>query len=349
MRFCVLGPLEAGEDGQPVVLGGGRQRALLALLLVHAGEVVSRDRLIDELWDGDPPASASQSLDVYVSRLRRALRAAGATNGVLTTRAPGYVLHAADTDAREFERLAADGRAALAAADPARAQERLGAALALWRGPAYGEVADASWARAEAARLEAPRMAATEDRIEARLALGEHEALVPELELLAARHPTRERLVGQLVLALYPSGRPVDALAPLPAPPPRARRRARPRAGPRAAPSRGGRPRPRLGTGPAGARAGGADAASGRMGGAGGPAAPPRPPRARDPCRGRRHRARCGARAARGRRRRAARAGRGPSRWRGRARPPQRPHCGERARRRRAGGDRQRRRARVGE
>src|SRR3954447_24592122 len=151
MRFCVLGPLlEAGEDGQPVVLGGGRQRALLALLLVHAGEVVSRDRLIDELWDGDPPASASQSLDVYVSRLRRALRAAGATNGVLTTRAPGYVLHAADTDAREVGRPAGGGRGALPAADPARAQERLGAALALWRGPAYGEVADASWARAEA-------------------------------------------------------------------------------------------------------------------------------------------------------------------------------------------------------
>src|SRR3954462_5501607 len=104
MRFCVLGPLEAGEDGQPVVLGGGRQRALLALLLVHAGEVVSRDRLIDELWSGAPPASAAQSLDVYVSRLRRALREAGAADQ-LVTRAPGYMLAGADTDAARFEAL----------------------------------------------------------------------------------------------------------------------------------------------------------------------------------------------------------------------------------------------------
>src|SRR3954468_1200442 len=118
MEFRVLGPIEAHHGESAVAIGGGRERMLLALLLVHAGEVVSRDRLIDELWEGAPPASASQSLDAYVSRVRRALRDAGATNGVLTTRAPGYVLHAADTDAREFERLAADGRAALAAGEP---------------------------------------------------------------------------------------------------------------------------------------------------------------------------------------------------------------------------------------
>src|SRR3954452_16233482 len=146
MRFCVLGALEAYEDGRPVTVGGGRQRALLALLLVHAGEVVSRDRLIEELWDGAPPASASQSLDAYLSRLRRALRAAGAATGVIATRAPGYVVHAADTDARDFERLAGEGRAALTAGDPAGAAERLHAALGLWRGGAYAEVADEAWA-----------------------------------------------------------------------------------------------------------------------------------------------------------------------------------------------------------
>src|SRR3954468_2868773 len=98
MRFCVLGPLEAGEDGQPVVLGGGRQRALLALLLVHAGEIVSRDRLIDALWDGTAARGASHTLDAYLSRLRKALREAGA-EGILVTRSPGYVLYAEETDA----------------------------------------------------------------------------------------------------------------------------------------------------------------------------------------------------------------------------------------------------------
>src|SRR5436190_14214467 len=108
MRFRVLGPLEAYQDGRSVTVGGGRQRALLALLLVHAGEVVSRDRLIEELWEGHPPSSGSQSLDVYVSRLRKAFRDAGADE-VLITRAPGYVLNAEDTDARRFETLAAEG------------------------------------------------------------------------------------------------------------------------------------------------------------------------------------------------------------------------------------------------
>src|SRR5690349_10957909 len=116
MRFFVLGPLEARHDGRPVAIGGGRQRALLALLLMHAGEVVSRDRLIDELWAGEPPASASQSLDAYVSRLRRAFREADA-NDVLATRAPGYVLNAASTDARSFESLVGEARAMLAVGD----------------------------------------------------------------------------------------------------------------------------------------------------------------------------------------------------------------------------------------
>src|ERR1700761_7232977 len=112
MRFCVLGPVEAYADARAVAVGGGRQRALLALLLVHAGEVVSRDRLIEELWAGEPPPSGPQSLDTYLSRLRRAFREAGA-GGALATRAPGYVLRIEETDAQRFEALAAEGRQAL--------------------------------------------------------------------------------------------------------------------------------------------------------------------------------------------------------------------------------------------
>ena len=212
MRFCVLGPLEVYVNGHRVMIGGGRQRALLALLLVHAGEVVSRGRLIDELWGGEPPSSGSQSLDVYLSRLRKALREAGA-DGVLATRSPGYVLYAEDIDARRFEILAREGREALAAGDSERAAERLGEALSGWRGAAYLEVADEPWARAEAGRLEEQRLAATEDRIDAELSLGHHPALVGELEQLVCRHRTRERLVGQLMIALYRSERQADALA----------------------------------------------------------------------------------------------------------------------------------------
>src|SRR3954471_638291 len=211
MRFSVLGPLEAHESGQPVSTGGGRQRALVALLLVAGGEVVSRDRLIEELWAGEPPASASQSLDAYLSRLRKAFREAGAS-GVVATRAPGYALEA-ETDAARFESLVGDGRAALAAGDIERGVALVGEALALWRGRAYAEFADETWARAEARRLEELRLAAVEDRVDAELALGRHAALVAELEVRTAEQPTRERLVAQLMLALYRSGRQADALA----------------------------------------------------------------------------------------------------------------------------------------
>ena len=212
MRFCVLGSLEVYENGRAVPIGGGRQRALLALLLVHAGETVSRDRLIDDLWRGEPPVSASQSLDSYVSRLRKVLRDAGADD-VLATRHPGYVLDAPETDARQFEALVREGRDALTTGDPATAAARLSEALSLWRGQAYVEVADEQWARGEVNRLAELRLAAAEDRIDAELALGRDAAVIPELEDLAARHPTRERLVGQLIVALYRSGRQADALA----------------------------------------------------------------------------------------------------------------------------------------
>src|SRR6202042_3001525 len=131
------GPLEAYAGERGVAVGGGRQRALLALLVMQAGQVVSRDRLIDELWAGEPPPSGPQSLDVYLSRLRRAFREAGAAE-VLATRAPGYVLQVEETDARQFEALAAEGREALAAGETERAARGLAEALGLWRGGRCG-------------------------------------------------------------------------------------------------------------------------------------------------------------------------------------------------------------------
>ncbi|HEX6654321.1 MAG TPA: ABC transporter substrate-binding protein [Thermoleophilaceae bacterium] len=212
MRFLVLGPLAVEVDGLAITIGGGKERALLALLLVNSGEVVPRDRLIDELWAGDPPERASRSLDAYVSRLRKAFREAGAPD-VLETRAPGYLLRVEDGDAPRFEALAADGQRALASGATARAADVLDEALGLWRGSPYPEVADEQWAAPEIARLEALRLQAIEDRVEAGLALGRHASLVPELEGLARDHPYRERLVGQYMLALYRSGRQADALA----------------------------------------------------------------------------------------------------------------------------------------
>jgi ABC-type transport system substrate-binding protein/DNA-binding SARP family transcriptional activator len=212
MRFLVLGPLGVEVDGRKVTIGGGRERALLALLLVNAGEVVSRDRLIDELWGGNPPDRASHSLDAYLSRLRKAFREAGAPDA-LETRAPGYVLRVEDIDGRQFEALAAEGQRALAAGDAERAAGLLAEALALWRGGSYPEVADEPWAAAEIDRLEELRLQATEARVDAELALGRHAALVAELERLVRSHPYRERLVGQCMLALYRSGRQADALA----------------------------------------------------------------------------------------------------------------------------------------
>jgi peptide/nickel transport system substrate-binding protein len=211
MRFCVLGPVEAHGEGRRAAVGGGRQRALLALLLIHAGEVVSRDRLIEELWADQPAAGTSPSLDVYLSRLRRAFREVGAAD-VLITRYPGYVLRADDTDSRQFSELATRGREARQAGQNERAAGLLAEALALWRGPPYLEVADEPWARTEVERLEELRSSVTQDRIDAELGLGRHAGLVPELEHLVARNPARERLTGQLMIALYRSGRQADAL-----------------------------------------------------------------------------------------------------------------------------------------
>src|SRR5512132_1177027 len=209
MEYRVLGPLEVRDGERSLPLAGAKQRALLALLLVNAGRVVSRDRLIDELWGEQPPETAVTSLQGYVSRLRKLLPAE-----TLLTRPPGYLLEIEpdDLDLRRFELLLAEGREALAQHDAEPAAQLLHEALALWRGPALAEFAYEPFAQAEIGRLEDLRLAAVEERIEADLALGRHADLIGELEALVAENPHRERLRGQLILALYRSGRQAEAL-----------------------------------------------------------------------------------------------------------------------------------------
>ncbi|WP_169943989.1 BTAD domain-containing putative transcriptional regulator [Microbispora sp. H11081] len=209
MRFGILGPIEARPDGDRLVpVGGPGLRALLGLLLLNAGKVVTTDRLIDGLYGAEPPSGATNALQAQVSRLRQHL-------GDLVVREPaGYRLAVDpdDVDACRFERLAAEGRRALDAGDPARAAGLLGTALALWRGPALADVPDAPFAPVQAARLEELRLSAAEDLAEAGLALGRHRDLLPELQERVAAHPLRERSRGQLMRALYAVGRPAEAL-----------------------------------------------------------------------------------------------------------------------------------------
>jgi YVTN family beta-propeller protein len=209
ITFRLLGPLEVFDEQRPVALGGPKQRALLAVLLVHRGEAVSTDRLVDALWAEQAPASAAKIVQGYVSHLRRALG-----DGLLVTRGGGYLLQTApgQVDLDRFEPLVAEGRRALEVGDARVASERLREALALWRGPPLADFAYERFAQAEIARLEEARLAALEDRIDADLAFGEHAQLVSELESLVHQHPLRERLQAQLMLALYRCGRQADAL-----------------------------------------------------------------------------------------------------------------------------------------
>jgi predicted ATPase/DNA-binding SARP family transcriptional activator len=211
MRFGILGPLLVADDrGRELALGGPKQRALLAVLLLHAREVVSSDRLINDLWGERPPASAAKNVQAYVSGLRKALGVE-----ILLTRAGGYLLEAGpgEIDAERFRELAGDGHDALEAGDARDAAERLREALGLWRGPALADFEYEAFAQAELARLEEARLVAIEDRVEADLSLGGHAMLVGELEVLVREQPLRERPRGQLMLALYRSGRHPDALA----------------------------------------------------------------------------------------------------------------------------------------
>ena len=210
MKFRILGPLEVeGVDG-PIALTGGKQRALLSILLLDANEVVDSTRLIEALWSDGPPADASKALQIHVSRLRRTL----APEDVVQTRPGGYLVaaDASNLDLPRFEQLASEGRSLLAASDAAGARAALVEALALWRGAPLAEFAAEPFARAELARLDGLHAGALEARIDADLALGAHDTLVPELEAVVARHPLREHLRGQLMLALYRSGRQAEAL-----------------------------------------------------------------------------------------------------------------------------------------
>jgi DNA-binding SARP family transcriptional activator len=213
MELRILGPLEVRDGERSIALGGAKQRALLAILLLHANEVVSADRLIDELWGDDPPATAAHTIQVYVSNLRKALRQA-AGREVVVTRPPGYVVETSpdELDLTRFERLVALGQSELGRGDAAAAADTLTEALALWRGQPLADFAYDRFAQTAIARLEELRISANEARIEADLALGRHALLVPELQALVAAHPLRERLRAQLMLALYRCGRQADAL-----------------------------------------------------------------------------------------------------------------------------------------
>src|SRR5437763_433754 len=212
MDYRILGPLEVLDGERRLTLGGTRQRAVLALLLLHGNEALPSDVIVDELWGENPPQTAGKVLQNCVSALRKELPGGAET---IRTAGGGYALRLepAELDRDRFERGLADGRAALAAGDAGEAAEHLRSALLLWRGTPLSDFAYERFAQDEIARLQEVHVAGVEDRIEADLALGRHADLVPELESLLARHPVRERLRGQLMLALYRSGRQAEALA----------------------------------------------------------------------------------------------------------------------------------------
>jgi DNA-binding SARP family transcriptional activator len=208
MEFRILGPLEVANGDEIIALASAKQRALLAILLLNANQVVSSDRLIDELWGEQSPESGRTALQVLMSKLRKALGDAGV---LLVTRPPGYLilLERDQLDLHRFERLLREADDA----EPEAAAGKLRGALALWRGSALDDLAYESFALPAIGRLGELRLAALEKRIDADLALGRHSDLVPELEGLVATHPLRESLRRQLMLALYRCGRQADALA----------------------------------------------------------------------------------------------------------------------------------------
>ncbi len=211
MDFRILGPLDVIADGRSYSIGSGKQRALLAILLLRANEPVATDTLLELLWGERAPASSRKSLQAYVSRLRKAL---GAADSRIVTQPNGYMLRAApgELDLDRFETLAEQGRRALAANDPERAAGLLREALEVWRGPPLADLRFEAFAQPEIRRLEELRLAALEDRFDADLESGRYAELVAELEALVDEHPLRERLHRQLVVALYRAGRQAEAL-----------------------------------------------------------------------------------------------------------------------------------------
>src|SRR4051794_28174756 len=216
MDFHILGPLAVLDDGREIPVQGSKQRALLGLLLLHGNETLSTDRVIDELWGDQPPATATKTVQVHVSRLRKALAAGpgNGSNGVLLTREHGYELRveAETLDSHRFARFVDQGGRELAAGHAEEAIAALEGGLALWRGPPLGDLAGEPFAQPEIARLDGLRMVAVERLLEARLALGEHDAVVSQLQALIREHPYRERLRALLMLALYRADRQAEAL-----------------------------------------------------------------------------------------------------------------------------------------
>jgi DNA-binding SARP family transcriptional activator/basic membrane lipoprotein Med (substrate-binding protein (PBP1-ABC) superfamily) len=215
MDFRLLGPLEVAVDGHPVLHGGSRASALLALLLVRRNEVVPLDKIVDELW-AEPPKTAEQVVRVYVSNLRKTLEQGGSEGArqVILTRGNGYLLQTGpdEVDVDRFDTLRAEGRRLLAAGEAAQAADVLGEALSLWRGAPLQDFAYERFAESEIARLEELRLATLEDRFDAELAAGHASELVADLEQLVDANPLRERLRAELMLALHRSGRQADAL-----------------------------------------------------------------------------------------------------------------------------------------
>ena len=209
MQVRILGPFQLEEGGRRITIGGLRQRAVLAGLVLHANEVVPSEQLLVDLWGEDSPPSAANALQAAISRVRRALPA-----GRLITRVPGYSLRIfpEELDASQFEQLVSEGREALAAGAAAQAAQTLSHALSLWRGPALADFRYEPFAQAEIARLEELRLTCLEERIEADLALGSASVLIAELRQLVSEYPVRERFRGQLMLALYRDGRQTEAL-----------------------------------------------------------------------------------------------------------------------------------------
>ena len=206
VEFRILGPLEVAQGGRVLALGGPRQRALLALLLTKANEVVSVDALIDALWGARPPSAAANALQYHVSQLRKLL----GRSETIITREPGYLIRVEpdELDLLRFERLVAEAEEM----SPDRAARLLRDALGLWRGPPLADLTGESFAQSEIRRLEELRLAGLEQRFEADLALGRHAQLVAELERLVREHPFRERLRAALMRALYGAGRQAEAL-----------------------------------------------------------------------------------------------------------------------------------------
>ena len=204
----MLGPMEVLDDGRPLPIGGPKQRAVLAQLILQPNRIVPAERLIEDVWGEEPPDTARNILQSYVSRLRKLLG-----DGRIEGRGGGYALSVApeEIDSSRFEALVRRGKAS-AESDPSRAAEAFAEALDLWRGPAFADLADEPSLRGSIARMDELRLGATEHRIAAELAMGRHSTMVSELEALTSQFPLRERLWAHLMLAMHRSGRQAEAL-----------------------------------------------------------------------------------------------------------------------------------------